>query len=114
MTTITTEILWVTNLLRELSCPLHVPPTIYCDNIGATYLYANPIFHSHMKHIEVNFHFVRNQVTKNLLCVQHVHATDQLADSPTKPLSCQRLHQQLKIGVHDGTPILQGQNRQLM
>jgi hypothetical protein len=38
------------------------PSTLWCDNIGATYLTANLIFHRHMKHVEVDYHFVRERV----------------------------------------------------
>lgn len=50
---------WVMNLLHELKVPLCRPPIIYCDNIGATYHCQNPVMHSKMKHIEVDFHFVK-------------------------------------------------------
>jgi len=56
----------------------HTPTTnsvIYCDNLGATHLSANLVFHSCMKHIALVYHFVRENV-------QH----DQLADIITKPL----------------------------
>lgn len=33
---------------------------IYCDNINATYLCANPMFHSRMKHIAIDFHYIRD------------------------------------------------------
>ena len=62
-------------------------PTIYCDNVGATYVCANPVFHSRMKHIAVNFQFVRDQIFKKQLRVTHVHTFDQLVDSLTKPLA---------------------------
>jgi hypothetical protein len=42
----TAEVMWVHILLTE-----------WCDNIGATYLSANPVFHARTKHIEVNYHF---------------------------------------------------------
>ena len=60
------ELIWITSLLRELRIVLP-PPTLWCDNIGATYLSANPIFHAHMKHIEIDFHFVREQVASRQL-----------------------------------------------
>lgn len=44
------EINWVCSLLMELCISQHQPPVIYCDNIGATYLSANSVFHSRMKH----------------------------------------------------------------
>ena len=56
------ETLWVTNLLTELRFPVHQLPTIYCDNLGATFLSKNPVFHSRVKHVAVDFDFVRNHV----------------------------------------------------
>lgn len=103
------EVNWIQNLLSEVHFSSSTIPIIYCDNVGATYLCSNPIFHSHMKHISIDFHFVRDQVAKNELRVAHVHFADQLADSLTKPLSHQTfLRHRYKIGVHCGTPILRG------
>ena len=57
-----TEILWLWELLRELCCPLTQSPRLYSDNIGATYLCANPVFHTCMKHLAINYHLVRDLV----------------------------------------------------
>ncbi|KAL3500141.1 hypothetical protein ACH5RR_039234 [Cinchona calisaya] len=54
------------------------PPTIYCDNIGVTYLSQNLVFHSRMKHIVVDFRCVRRQVQDKKVVVTHIHAADQL------------------------------------
>lgn len=43
------EVLWVKNLLYELGIVLRHPPVVFCDNLGATYVSANPVFHSRMK-----------------------------------------------------------------
>ena len=40
-----------------------------------------------MKHLELDFHFVREKVSVGLLQVLHVSSLDQLADLLTKPLS---------------------------
>lgn len=76
-----------TILLQELGVALSSSPVIYCDNIGATQINSNPIFHSRMKHVVVDYHFIRDQVQSDQLSVAHVFSADQLADFLTKPLS---------------------------
>ena len=48
-----------------------------------------------MKHVAIDFHFIRDQVQSGNLRVAHVSSKDQLADALTKPLSRQ-LFQSLK------------------
>ena len=60
----TAEIIWVQSLLRELRVPSVHSPVLWCDNIGATYLSSNPVFHARTKHIEVDYHFVRERVAQ--------------------------------------------------
>lgn len=105
------ELSWLISLLRELGVQA-TPPTIYCDNMGATYLRANPVFHSRMKHIAIDYHFVRDQVASGRLHVAHVSTHDPLADLLTKPLS-RRRHDILrsKLGVANGSTILRGNVR---
>ena len=105
------EIQWIQNLLHELGVSFAQPPAIHCDNIGATYLSANPVFHSRMKHLALDYHFVRQQVQAGKLKVSYISTKDQLADAMTKPLSPQRfLFLRNKIGVSDGSSILRGRN----
>jgi hypothetical protein len=53
-------------------------------NIAAMYLSSNPVFLAHTKHIEVHFHFVREQATQKLLQIKFI--SSQLADIFTKSL----------------------------
>ncbi|XP_019089052.1 PREDICTED: uncharacterized protein LOC109127913 [Camelina sativa] len=94
------ELMWICSLLSELGLSRTASPTIYCDNIGATYLCANPVFHSRMKHIAIDYHFIRELVSSGKLRVAHVSTKDQLADALTKPLP-RTTYQYLrnKIGV---------------
>lgn len=94
------EVRWICSLLTELGIHLPLPPVIYCDYVGATYLCANPVFHSRMKHIALDYHFIRNQVQAGILRVSHVSTHDQLADALTKPLSRSHFEgARSKIGV---------------
>jgi hypothetical protein len=61
-------------------------PTIWCDNLGATYLFVNPIFHTCTKHVEVDYHFVRDRVAKKKIQICFISSQDQLTDVFTKPL----------------------------
>ena len=56
------ETMWLLALLQELGFSLKLPPSLLCDNLGATHLSFNPVQHSRMKHIQIDLHFVRDQV----------------------------------------------------
>jgi histone deacetylase 1/2 len=82
----TAEIIWIQSLLRELRISQRQPPVLWCDNIGATYLSSNPVFHARTKHIEVDFHFVRERDAQKLLLIKFIPSKDQLTDIFTNPL----------------------------
>uniref|UniRef100_A0A803NPG5 Reverse transcriptase Ty1/copia-type domain-containing protein n=1 Tax=Cannabis sativa TaxID=3483 RepID=A0A803NPG5_CANSA len=84
------ELKWLTYLLQELQVPLSVSPIIWVDNQSAAALAANPVFHARSKHIEIDLHFVRDQILANELSVRYVPAVDQVADALTKSLFTDR------------------------
>ena len=86
----TCDLIWLQNLLGEIGVSLYRPPTLCCDNIGATYLAANPVMHSRTKHIDLDYHFVRERVAAKALHIEIVSSKDQLADIFTKPLDSPR------------------------
>jgi histone deacetylase 1/2 len=87
----TAEMMWVQKLLTELGVRHPSAARLWCDNLGATYLSANPVFHARIKHIEIDFHFVRERVAQKLLDIRFIHTGDQVADGFTKPLSVAKL-----------------------
>lgn len=87
----TAELIWVESVLRELGIKLTQTSILWCDNLGAKYLTANPIFHARTKDIEVDFHFVRERVSNKQLDVRFISTKDQIADGFTKPLTIQKL-----------------------
>ena len=86
MANATAELVWVQSLLGELGVSVTQVPCLWCDNLGATYLAANPVFHARAKHIEIDFHFVRERVANGQLQIRFVSSKDQLADGFTKAL----------------------------
>jgi hypothetical protein len=75
------EIIWILTLLKELQ--IRGPPhaKVWVNNMGAKYLSFNSIFHDRMKHIKVNYHFIRDHVAKRL---DYVPTGDQTVDGFTK------------------------------
>jgi hypothetical protein len=65
-----------------------------------------------MKHIALDYHFVRQLVQNGQVQVSHISTRDQLADILTKPLSrTQFTLIRDKMGVTDGNPILRGRDK---
>jgi hypothetical protein len=81
----TAELVWVQSLLKELGIKQVRPLVLWCDNIGATYLSSNPVFHARTKHIEVDFHFVRERVSQKQLQIRFISSKYQVANIFTKP-----------------------------
>ena len=79
--------MWLDELLKELGHSIIMAPQLFYDNIGATYLCANLVFHTRMKHLAIDYHFARDLVASKELQVSHVSTSHQLADLLTKPLS---------------------------
>jgi hypothetical protein len=90
---ITAELLWIRALLQELGVRLSSTPTLWSDNIGANYMSVNPVFHARTKHVEIDFHFVRDRVADKSLVVRFAPSSDQLADALTKPLVSAKFQQ---------------------
>jgi histone deacetylase 1/2 len=87
----TAELIWVEALLRELGVKLQQKPCLWCDNLGATYLSVNPVFHARTRHTEIDFHFVRERVASNRLDIRFISSKDQVADGFTKALPVRNL-----------------------
>ena len=56
------EAVWLRRLLADIGLEQKGPSTIYEDNQGAIELTKNPRFHNRSKHIDVSFHYIREQV----------------------------------------------------
>jgi hypothetical protein len=84
------ELVWIQALLYELGQHFQHPLILHCDNIGATYLSSNPMFHARTKHIAIDYHFVRDLVATEELQIQFISGKDQIADILTKPLVSQK------------------------
>ncbi|KAL5706233.1 hypothetical protein ACHQM5_024431 [Ranunculus cassubicifolius] len=87
-------------------------PVIWCDNISSISLASNPIYHARTKHLEVDYHYVRDKVVRKELAVQYICTEDQIADVFTKGLSSVRFKNLThKLMVHPCPISLRGCDR---
>jgi len=47
----------------------------------------NPQFHQRSKHIDIRYHWIRDQITKETIDLESCRDPDQTADILTKPIS---------------------------
>ena len=83
---------WITSLLGELGLS-SIKPTLWCDNLGATFLVADLVSQAQTKHIEIDIHFVRDLVAKKSLFIRRISTTEQIANVMTKALVSTVFHQ---------------------
>ncbi|XP_028391792.1 uncharacterized protein LOC114516495 isoform X1 [Dendronephthya gigantea] len=60
---------------------------IKIDNQGAMNLAKNPIHHQRTKHIDIRYHFIREEVKEGRVSLEYVSTEENIADIFTKPAS---------------------------
>nr|GEY16950.1 ribonuclease H [Tanacetum cinerariifolium] len=65
---------------------------LYCDNKSEIALCCNNVQHSRAKHIDVHYHFIKEQVENGIVKLYFVWTKNQLADIFTKPLPRERFN----------------------
>ncbi|GKD91979.1 hypothetical protein Tco_1371816 [Tanacetum coccineum] len=65
---------------------------LYCDNKSAIALCCNNVQHSRAKHIDIRYHFIKDQVENRIVELYFVRTEYQLADIFTKPLPLERFN----------------------
>ena len=86
-TTSVCHAIWLRNVLHEMKLTQKEATEIQVDNKSAIELVKNPKDHGRSKHIDVRFHFIREQVKLKNIRVVHVNTHDQAADIFTKALA---------------------------
>lgn len=80
------ELMWVCNLLKDLHTLPKTPPVLHSDNKSTLFLTQSPVSHKRAKHIDIDYHFVRELVENGHLFTGFVPSSLQLADILTKSL----------------------------
>ncbi|GJU86025.1 ribonuclease H-like domain-containing protein [Tanacetum coccineum] len=67
MSTTSSKVVWLGNMLHSLGLRNLYPVELFCDNSLAIQIVANPVFHERTKHIELDVHFVREKVLAGII-----------------------------------------------
>jgi hypothetical protein len=81
------DAVWLRAFLVGLGLNATAPTNILCDSQGAMALAKNPEHHQRSKHIDLRYHFVREQVVGGAITLVYTPTSDMAADQLTKPLS---------------------------
>ena len=60
------EAIWLQRKLNEIQM-LQGEVTVYSDSQSAIYLSKNPVYHERTKHVDVKYHFIRDQIAKGIV-----------------------------------------------
>jgi hypothetical protein len=97
----TKEAVWLRNFLAEIGSPLKGPTILRIDNRSAISLAKDNKFHVHTKHIDIQYHYIRECVEAGLITPHQVPTEDNVADVLTKALPCPKFEFfRHLLGVH--------------
>ncbi|GJX71168.1 retrovirus-related pol polyprotein from transposon TNT 1-94 [Tanacetum coccineum] len=98
------QILWMRSQLTDYGFKFNKIP-LYCDNKSAIALCCNNVHHSISKHIDVRYHFIKEQLENRVVELYFVRTEYQLANIFTKALPRERFNFLVnKLGMKSMSP----------
>ncbi|XP_050141131.1 uncharacterized mitochondrial protein AtMg00810-like [Malus sylvestris] len=86
------ELTWICKLLVDIAYKSPSIPQLWCDNVSALSLAKNPLFHACTKHVELDYHYIREKVLVREVSVHYICTQQQIADICTKALAKDQFH----------------------
>jgi hypothetical protein len=70
--------------LQDIGVTVELPVIFYCDNVGAIFMAENATATAWTKHVDAQYHFVREHIIDEFVKVVFVKSEDNKADMFTK------------------------------
>ena len=103
----TQEAVWLRRLLADLGAVPADPTVLMEDNQSAIAIAQNPVAHARMKHIDIQYHYVREALHEGTIMLLYCPTSEMIADLLTKPLSrgqFERLRFSMGMDIPTGPP----------
>ena len=81
------ECVWLRRFLKECGYEPKGSTVIYEDNQGTIALVRNPVNHRRSKHIDIRYHYTREQVGSGSIVLEYCNTNNMAADMLTKSVS---------------------------
>ena len=91
------EAVWLRQLNFDLKGEQSKPTTVYEDNQAAISLSKNPTSHGKSKHIEIKYHYIREQIQKKQIELKYCDTNNMIADMLTKGLPKDKMKKLAKL-----------------
>lgn len=96
------ELVWLLGMLKEVGDEVQLSVQVYSDDKIAIQIATNSVYRERTKHIEINYHFIREKLQQGLINVNYLPTKEQPVDVLTKGLSrLQHSHLLSNLGVLD-------------
>ncbi|XP_042065410.1 polyubiquitin-like [Salvia splendens] len=104
--------MWLRRLLTEIGFPPTQKSQLFCDNKVAISISENPVQHDTTKHVEVDRHFIKENLEKGVIEFPFVRSEDQLADILTKAVNSKMFKEVFGIPPDQKRLIFAGKQRE--
>ena len=88
---VTCEHMWIKQFLQELRFCEVVQMKLYYDNQTALHIASNPVFHERTKHVEIDYHFIREKLLSKEIVTEFINSNDQPTNILTKSVRGTRI-----------------------
>lgn len=96
------KLLWLKRLMTEIGFAPNSKMNLFCDNKAAIDISRNPVQPDRTKYIEVDRHFIKQNLEDKIIRFPFVKYEDQLADILTKAVSSKIFYNSLdKLNMRD-------------